>query len=38
VLGQGLSLFSALRSPVDLRLVSMTPFRSGAVAAVYQPA
>jgi dihydrofolate reductase len=38
VLGQGQPLFSALRSPVDLRLVSMTPFRSGAVAAVYQPA
>jgi dihydrofolate reductase len=38
VLGQGLSLFSALRSPVDLRLISMTPFASGAVAAVYQPA
>jgi dihydrofolate reductase len=38
ILGQGQPLFSALRSPVDLRLVSMTPFRSGAVAAVYQPA
>jgi dihydrofolate reductase len=38
VLGQGLSLFSALRSPAHLRLVSMTPFASGAVAAVYQPA
>jgi len=38
VLGQGQPLFSALRSPVDLRLISMTPFRSGAVAAVYQPA
>jgi len=38
VLGQGQPLFSALRSPVDLRLVSMTPFASGAVAAVYQPA
>jgi dihydrofolate reductase len=38
VLGQGQPLFSALRSPVDLRLISMTRFRSGAVAAVYQPA
>ncbi|SFS11743.1 Dihydrofolate reductase [Dyella sp. OK004] len=37
VLGQGQPLFSALHSPVDLRLVSMTPFRSGVVAAVYQP-
>ena len=37
VLGQGLPLFSELRSPVDLRLVSMTPFRSGVVAAVYRP-
>lgn len=38
VLGRGQPLFSALRSPVDLRLVSVTPFASGAVAAVYQPA
>jgi dihydrofolate reductase len=38
VLGQGQPLFSALRGPVDLRLISMTPFRSGAAAAVYQPA
>lgn len=38
VLGQGQPLFSALRSPIDLRLVSMTPFASGAVAAVYQSA
>ncbi|HEY8327855.1 MAG TPA: dihydrofolate reductase family protein [Rhodanobacter sp.] len=38
VLGQGQPLFSALRSPVDLRLISVTPFRSGAMAAVYQPA
>jgi len=38
VLGQGQPLFSGLRSPVDLRLISTTPFRSGAVAAVYQPA
>jgi dihydrofolate reductase len=38
VLGQGQPLFSALQSPVDLRLISATAFRSGAVAAVYQPA
>lgn len=38
VLGRGQPLFSALDSPVDLRLVSMTRFASGAVAAVYQPA
>ncbi len=37
VLGQGQPLFSQLRSPVDLRLISATPFRSGVVAAVYQP-
>ena len=37
VLGQGQPLFSALRSPVDLRLVSATTFRSGAMAVVYQP-
>lgn len=38
VLGQGQPLFSALRSSVDLRLISMTSFRSGVVGAVYQPA
>ena len=38
VLGQGQPLFSGLRSPVDLRLISATPFSSGVVAAVYQPA
>lgn len=38
VLGQGRSLFSNLRSPVDLRLMSATPFSIGVVAAVYQPA
>lgn len=38
VLGQGKPLFSALRSPADLRLVSVTPFASGAMAVVYQPA
>src|SRR4029077_6840383 len=38
VLGQGQPLFSGLRGPVDLRLISATPFRSGVVLAVYQPA
>jgi dihydrofolate reductase len=38
VLGQGQPLFSALRSPVDLRLISVTPFASGAMAVVYRPA
>jgi dihydrofolate reductase len=38
VLGQGRSLFSGLRSPVDLRLMSTTRFSTGVVAAVYQPA
>ena len=38
VLGQGQPLFSALRSPVDLRLISATSFGSGVVAVVYQPA
>jgi dihydrofolate reductase len=37
-LGQGMPLFSGLSSPCDLRLIGMTPFASGAVAAVYQPA
>lgn len=38
VLGRGQPLFSGLRSPVDLRLVSATNFESGVVGAVYQPA
>jgi len=38
VLGRGQPVFSGLRSPVDLRLISATPFGSGVVAAVYQPA
>jgi len=38
VLGRGQPLFSGLRGPVDLRLISATPFGSGVVAAVYQPA
>jgi hypothetical protein len=37
-LGRGQPLFSGLHSPVDLRLISATPFGSGVVAAVYQPA
>lgn len=37
-LGQGQALFSGLRSPIDLRLVSSTTTRRGVVAAVYQPA
>ena len=38
VLGAGQPLFSGLRSPVDLCLISATTFGSGVVAAVYQPA
>lgn len=38
VLGHGQPLFCALRSPVDLRLISATPFDSGAMAVVYRPA
>jgi dihydrofolate reductase len=38
VLGRGQPLFCELHSPVDLRLVSATPFASGAMAVVYQPA
>jgi dihydrofolate reductase len=38
VLGRGQPLFSGLHSPVDLRLISATPFGSGVVAATYQPA
>ena len=37
-LGQGQPLFSGLRSPVDLRLISATPFGSGVVRAVYKAA
>lgn len=37
-LGKGQSLFSELRGPVDLRLISMTAFGSGAVGAIYRPA
>jgi dihydrofolate reductase len=38
VLGRGQPLFSELHHPADLRLISMTRFASGALAAVYQPA
>jgi dihydrofolate reductase len=38
VLGQGQPLFSGLRSPVDMRLISATPFGSGAMGAVYKAA
>jgi dihydrofolate reductase len=38
VLGHGQPLFSGLHSAVDLRLIRATPFGSGVVAAVYQPA
>jgi dihydrofolate reductase len=37
VLGRGQPLFSGLHRPVDLRLISATPFGSGVVAAVYHP-
>ena len=37
-LGRGLALFSGLRQPIDLRLVSTTAFGSGVVGAVYQAA
>jgi len=36
--GRGLALFSSLSRPVDLTLVSATPFRGGVVAHVYRPA
>ena len=38
VLGRGQPLFSGLQNPVDLKLISATPFNSGVVAAVYRPA
>jgi dihydrofolate reductase len=34
-IGAGLSLFSDLKQPIDLKLVSMSVFQSGAVAHVY---
>lgn len=36
-IGRGQPLFCELPRPLDLRLVSMTPFAWGAVAAVYRP-
>jgi dihydrofolate reductase len=36
-LGSGLALFGALSKPVDLKLLSATPFGGGAVAHVYRP-
>lgn len=38
ILGHGLPLFAEVRDPVDLRLISVTPFSAGVVAAVYHPA
>lgn len=38
VLGQGQPLFCELRRPLDLRLISATPFHSGVMGVVYQPA
>jgi dihydrofolate reductase len=37
-LGRGLPLFAQLEQPLDLKLVSTTPFESGAIARVYRPA
>lgn len=37
-LGRGLPLFSALSRPLDLRLISSTPFSAGVIANVYRPA
>jgi dihydrofolate reductase len=38
ILGKGLPLFSTAPTPFDLKLVSSTPFKSGAIANVYIPA
>ncbi|MFT3754102.1 MAG: dihydrofolate reductase family protein [Paludibacter sp.] len=38
VLGKGLALFSEVSTPFDLKLVSSTPFKTGAIANVYRPA
>jgi dihydrofolate reductase len=35
-LGQGLSLFADLRSPLNLKLVEAIPFKGGAIAHVYR--
>jgi len=37
-LGAGLPVFYALSKPIDLKLVSITPFPSGAAAHIYRPA
>jgi dihydrofolate reductase len=37
-LGKGLPLFSSLPKPLDLKLVSSTAFKGGAVAHIYTPA
>ena len=37
LLGQGLPLFSTPHSPVDLQLISMSTFSTGAVGAIYKP-
>jgi len=37
-LGRGLALFSGLSGPLELSLLSATPFPGGAVAKVYRPA
>ena len=37
-LGRGQPLFSGLATPIDLKLVSSTPFTAGTVANIYQPA
>ena len=37
-LGRGQPLFSDLATPIDLKLVSSTPFSAGTVANIYQPA
>lgn len=37
-LGKGLSLFSGLARPLDLKLTSSTAFPAGAVAQIYRPA
>jgi dihydrofolate reductase len=36
-LGKGLPIFAAISKPIDLELVNITPFKSGAVAHVYRP-
>jgi len=38
ILGKGLPLFSKVTTPIDLKLVSSTPFKTGAIANIYVPA